>query len=95
LPFPLRGATVILSSRLRLPTAVALIVAIGIIAGAAAGVLWAWEILLAGQTAQLLATLPAATEAVARAVRSEPWASRIAAIIPDPSVVLTDELGSA
>jgi predicted PurR-regulated permease PerM len=86
---PLRGATVILASRLRLPTAVALIVAIGSIAGTATGVLWAWELLLAGQTTQLLATLPAATEAVARTVRSEPWASRIATIIPDPSVLLT------
>jgi len=86
---PLRRATIALSSRFRVPTFVALIAVILSVAGAAAAVVWAWETLLAQQTAQLVSTLPKAFEALTRAARTEPWASRIATIVPDPGVLLT------
>jgi predicted PurR-regulated permease PerM len=86
---PLRRATMALSSRLRVPTFVALIAVILSVAGAAAAVVWAWETLLAQQTAQLISTLPRAFEALSKAARTEPWASRIATIVPDPGVLLT------
>lgn len=86
---PLRGAIVTLSTRLRVQTAIALIFAITLIAAIAAAVVWAWEVLLAGQMAQLVVTLPPAAQALNRAAHSEPWASRIAAVLPDPGVLLT------
>lgn len=86
---PLRGAAVALARPVRAPVGVGLAGAIVALAAVAAAILWLWETLIAVQVHQLLVALPGAAEALARAARTEPWASRIAAVIPDPSVLLT------
>jgi len=85
---PLRLATVAIARHLRIPTAAALVVVLAIILLTSAVIVWGWEVLIAAQVSQLLGALPAALESVTRVIREEPWASRITALTPDPSVLL-------
>jgi predicted PurR-regulated permease PerM len=86
---PLRGASVALARLMRAPVGVGLVCAIVVLAALVAANLWLWETLIAVQVHQLLVALPGAAHVLARAARTEPWASRIAAVVPDPSVLLT------
>ena len=86
---PLRAGAVAISRSLRAPVAVGLMaVIVGSIAIVAA-ILLLWELLIAAQVRQLLVALPGAAQTVVRIAQNEPWASRIAATVPDPGVLLT------
>jgi predicted PurR-regulated permease PerM len=85
---PLRAGAIGISRSLHVPAGVGLAALLGALALAVAAVLWGWQAILAGQVTQLAVTLPSATDAVARALREEPWASRLAQMHLDPGVLL-------
>lgn len=92
---PLRAAAVALAAVLRVPIAVGLTAAIGLIAALSGAILWLWELLIATQVRQLIVVLPGAAQTVVRFAQSQPWASRIAASVPDLGVLLTGAGGVA
>jgi predicted PurR-regulated permease PerM len=86
---PLRAGATSIARLLRVPAGFGLAALLGAIALTATAVVWGWETILAGQVSQLLVTLPSAADAVAHALREEPWASRLAPLHVDPGVLLT------
>lgn len=86
---PLRAGAVALSRAVRAPIAVGLVGVIVASVAVVAAILSLWELLIAAEVRQLLVALPGAAEAVVRIAQREPWASRIAATVPDLSVLLT------
>jgi predicted PurR-regulated permease PerM len=86
---PLRAGATAIARWLHIPAGAGLVALMVAIVLAAAAVLWGWETILAGQVAQLIAALPAAADVGARALREEPWASRLAQLRIDPGVLLT------
>ncbi|HZX67498.1 MAG TPA: AI-2E family transporter [Candidatus Elarobacter sp.] len=86
---PLRAGAVALGRALRAPIAVGLVGVIVASIAVVAAILSLWELLIAAEVRQLLVVLPGAAETVVRIAAREPWASRIAATVPDPGVLLT------
>ena len=86
---PLRAGAVALARAMRAPIAVGFVGVIAASVAVGAAILFLWETLIAAEVRQLLVALPGAAETVLRIAQREPWASRIAATVPDPGVLLT------
>lgn len=86
---PLRGGALVVASRLRIPAGAGLAVVLVALVLAFAALVRVWEIMIAEQVVQLFGLLPAAIATIARAVHEEPWASRIATFVPDPSLLFS------
>lgn len=86
---PLHRSAAALARALRAPLAVGLGGTIGAGLLVAAAILWLWEALIAAQVHQLAAALPRDLAGIVEILQREPWASRIAGAIPDPTVLLT------
>jgi len=85
---PLRAAALFVSRITRTHVVAGFVGVLAVLIALVALVLWSWELLIAAQAGQLVAAVRAAAAVLRHALSTEPWSSRLAVVLPDPSVLL-------